>query len=193
MFVLLFLWVFVQNLHTQGTSSYVIGELGTCFLFQLGLWLLFFKSCIFLHICCLYVWVSGSWEELYPHVTAGERETVFKVAFFLLNVKRKLYLSAEWEVESRLQKGLCHCCCREHFVKSLQMQGEVLVIVETPQVPHTHRHGDNVLLFPGHPLNACYFYVFLDFLGLERKKGWREGFLTFGFIYCLALISLVIK
>lgn len=81
-----------------------------------------------------------------------ERETVFKVAFFLLNVKRKLYLSAKWEVESRLQKGLCHCCCREHFVKSLQMQGAVLVIVDTPQVPHTHRHGDNVLLFPGHPL-----------------------------------------
>lgn len=82
-----------------------------------------FKNCIFLHICCLYVWVSGGWEELYPHVTAGERETVFKVAFFLLNVNRKLYFSAKWEVESRLQKGLCYCCCRDHFVESLQMQG----------------------------------------------------------------------
>lgn len=50
------------------------------------------KSCIFLHICCLYVRVSGSREELYPPVTAGVRETVFKVAFFLVNVKRKLYL-----------------------------------------------------------------------------------------------------
>lgn len=81
-----------------------------------------FKKCSFLRICCLYDWAPGGWEGLYPHVAAGVREVVFKVAFFLLNVKRKLYLIPKWEVETRLQKGLCCYFCKEHFVKSLQME-----------------------------------------------------------------------
>lgn len=124
-----------------------------------------FKNCIFLHICCLYIWVSGGCEELYPHVTAGEREreTVFKVAFFLLNVKRKLYLCAKWEEESRLQKGLCYCCCRSTLLRASRCRGALVTIAETPQGPHTHRHGENVLLFPGHPLNL----LLLSFLWLS--------------------------
>lgn len=81
-----------------------------------------FKKCSFLHICCLYDRVPGSWEGLNPHVAAGVRETMFKIAFFLLNMKRKLYLFPKWGVETRLQKGLHYCFCKDHFVKSLQIE-----------------------------------------------------------------------
>lgn len=89
-----------------------------------------FKKCSFFHICCLYSWVPGSWKHSIL-VLQLEIETVFKVAFFLLNVKEKLYLFPKWGMEARLKKGLHYCFCKYHFVKSLQMEHSSVEALKT--------------------------------------------------------------
>lgn len=126
--ILIFL-TFVRCCLTQGISPCITGRERFLSVFSTNK-ISVFKKCSFFHICCLYSWVPGSWKHLILALQL-EIETVFKVAFFLLNVKEKLYLFPKWGMEARLKKGLHYCFCEYHFVKSLQMEHSSVEALKT--------------------------------------------------------------
>lgn len=117
-----------------------------------------FKNCIFLHICCLYIWVSGGCEELYPHVTAGERERERQCSKLLSSfwMWKENYIC----VPSGRRRAGCRRACvllllQEHFAESLQMQGSSGAYCRDPsRATHSQTWGKCAALSRT-PVNAC--------------------------------------